>query len=189
MAKDVQETRIIIGVDPGTIITGYGLIRCRGKKQMELLACGSIQLGKASTSHPERLKRLYKRLWSLIEEFKPDEMAIEAPFYGKNPQSMLKLGRAQGVAMAAGLNYDLPIFEYAPRKVKVAVTGQGASSKEQVAAMLRQLLKFEESPHYLDATDGLAVAVCHFFQGKKGSSSTSHKDWSAFIKANPDRIK
>lgn len=187
MAKS-SSSRIILGVDPGTIITGYGFIKCYGKK-MELIACGSIQLGKSKTSHPERLKRLFRRLNGLMEEFGPHEMAIEAPFYGKNPQSMLKLGRAQGVAMAAALARDLPVFEYAPRKIKMAVTGKGAASKEQVAAMLRNILKFEESPHFLDATDGLAAAVCHFFQGNATHSPTQHKDWSAFIKANPDRIK
>ncbi|MEM7374887.1 MAG: crossover junction endodeoxyribonuclease RuvC [Bacteroidota bacterium] len=187
MAKN-STSRIILGVDPGTIITGYGLIKCYGKK-MELIACGSIQLGKSKTAHADRLKRLFNRLKGLMDEFAPDEMAIEAPFYGKNPQSMLKLGRAQGVAMAAALGRDMPVFEYAPRKVKMAVTGKGAASKEQVAAMLRNILKFEESPHYLDATDGLAVAVCHFFQGNPAHSSTQHKDWNAFIKANPGRIK
>ncbi|MEM7659505.1 MAG: crossover junction endodeoxyribonuclease RuvC [Bacteroidota bacterium] len=180
--------RIIMGIDPGTIITGYGLIKCQGKK-MEMLACGSLQLGKSKEDHPTRLKRLFARVSSLIEEFQPQEVALEAPFYGKNPQSMLKLGRAQGVAMAAALTFDLPVFEYAPRKVKMAITGRGASSKEQVALMLQKLLKFEEFPHLLDATDGLAVAVCHFFQGKLASEGKRHKNWASFLKDHPDRIK
>ncbi|GAB4402439.1 MAG: crossover junction endodeoxyribonuclease RuvC [Bacteroidia bacterium] len=183
--------RIILGIDPGTQVTGYGFIQCEGR-QMQLLACGIIQLGRSETRHPEKLKRIFQRIHSLIAEYKPQEMALEAPFFGKNPQSMLKLGRAQGVAMAAGLMHDLPVFEYAPRKVKIAVTGNGAASKEQVAAMLQRLLHFEATPHYLDATDALAVAVCHFFQKETpggGSGSPAAKDWSAFIKANPDRLK
>lgn len=156
---------------------------------MELLACGSLQLGKAKEDHPTRLKRLFKRVTSLIEEFEPQEVALEAPFYGKNPQSMLKLGRAQGVAMAAALPFDLPIFEYAPRKVKMAVTGRGAASKEQVALMLQKLLQFEEFPHFLDATDGLAVAVCHHFQGKLTTDGKRHKNWASFLKDHPDKIK
>jgi crossover junction endodeoxyribonuclease RuvC len=181
-------SRIILGIDPGTLITGYGLIQCEGKK-MSLLACGSIQLAKDGADHPTRLKRLFRRVHSLIVEFQPKEVALEAPFYGKNPQSMLKLGRAQGVAMAAALTFDLPVFEYAPRKVKKAITGKGAASKEQVASMLQRLLSFEESPHYLDATDGLAVAVCHFFQGSANPKQTVHKDWASFLKNNPDKIK
>ena len=156
---------------------------------MHLLACGAITLGKQEVTHPEKLARIYGRVQSLISEYKPQEVALEAPFYGKNPQSMLKLGRAQGVAMAAAITKGLPIFEYAPRKVKVAVTGSGSASKEQVAAMLRKLLKFEEEPQYLDATDGLAVAVCHFFQGDKISTGPKAKGWADFVKKNPDRLK
>ncbi|MEL7064298.1 MAG: crossover junction endodeoxyribonuclease RuvC [Bacteroidota bacterium] len=180
--------RIIIGIDPGTQVTGYGIIACRGKK-MELLACGSIHLGKQEKSHPEKLKQINARVGGLIDEFQPKEMALEAPFYGKNPQSMLKLGRAQGVAMAAALQRNLSVFEYAPKKVKTAVTGSGSASKEQVAHILRQLLKFEEHPKYLDATDGLAVAVCHFFQNVPTIPGKSNKNWADFIKNNPGRVK
>lgn len=180
--------RIILGIDPGTNITGYGLIATQGKK-MIVLACGIIQLGRSKVDHMEKLKKIFQRVDSLILEYHPTEMALEAPFYGKNIQSMLKLGRAQGVAMAAGLSRDLKIFEYAPRKVKMSITGKGAASKEQVAGMLKQMLDFQLHELPLDATDGLAVAVCHFFQGKIGQSDTSHKDWSSFLKANPGRVK
>ncbi len=180
--------KIILGIDPGTTVTGYGLIQVQGKK-MHLLACGAITLGKQDVPHPEKLGRIHRRVSSLIEEYKPDAVALEAPFYGKNPQSMLKLGRAQGVAMAAAIIKGLPIFEYAPRKVKVAITGNGAASKEQVAAMLRKLLHFEEEPQYMDATDGLAVAVCHFFQGDKPQAPSKGKGWADFVKNNPGRLK
>ena len=180
--------RIIIGVDPGTTITGYGIIRVQGKK-MELLACGVIKLGRKKASHAEKLKIIFERISGLVKEYQPTEMALEAPFHGKNVQSMLKLGRAQGVAMAAGLVQGLEIFEYAPRKVKVAVTGSGAASKHQVASMLQKLLGFEEEVSYLDATDGLAVAVCHFFQNKPQTEGKSYSDWSAFMKDNPGRLK
>ncbi len=182
----MAESRTIIGIDPGTNVTGYGIIECEGKK-MKLIGCGVIKLGKAEISHPEKLKKIFERVSSLVKEFAPSEMALEAPFHGKNVQAMLKLGRAQGVAMAAGLAQGLEIFEYAPRKVKVAVTGSGAASKEQVAAMLQKLLIFEEWPTYLDATDGLAVAVCHFFQNKNLSQGKSYSGWDSFLKQNSDR--
>lgn len=181
--------RIILGIDPGTQVTGYGIIQGQGK-QMSLLAAGVIKLGKSQESHPEKLKRIFQRVSGLVESYAVTEMALEAPFYGKNPQSMLKLGRAQGVAMAAGLVQGLPIFEYAPRKVKVAVTGNGAASKEQVAHMLQRLLQFEEQPRYLDATDGLAVAVCHFFQGQLPEEvGNKSGDWGDFLRQNPGRIR
>ena len=180
--------RIILGIDPGTNITGYGIIVGRGKR-MEVIAAGVIQLGRSSIDHPAKLKKIYDRVSSLIQEFRPREMALEAPFYGKNVQSMLKLGRAQGVAMAAGLSHDLPIYEYAPKKVKMAVTGQGGASKEQVASMLKQILDFQVHELPLDATDGLAVAVFHFFQGAEGPKSTAKNDWSSFLKAHPDKVK
>lgn len=180
--------RIILGIDPGTNITGYGIIATQGKR-MEVLACGIIQLGKAKLEHPEKLKKIFRRVDSLIQEYRPTEMALEAPFYGKNVQSMLKLGRAQGVAMAAGLSRDLEVFEYAPKKVKMAITGKGAASKEQVAGMLKQMLDFQVHELPLDATDGLAVAVCHFFQGRLSNAGSTHKDWNSFLKANPNRIK
>ncbi|MEZ4830307.1 MAG: crossover junction endodeoxyribonuclease RuvC [Bacteroidia bacterium] len=177
-----------MGIDPGTTITGYGIISCKGKK-MELLACGVIKLGSQQISHPEKLKKIFLRVSSLIQDFGPKELALEAPFHGKNVQSMLKLGRAQGVAMAAGLVHDLPIFEYAPKKVKMSVTGNGSASKEQVAKMLEHLLGREITTSYMDATDGLAVAVCHFFQGNFSEKNTNYKDWASFIENNPNRIK
>ena len=183
-----MENRIIIGIDPGTVITGYGIIRCQGKK-ISVLACGVIKIGKHKIDHPEKLKIIFQRISGLIKEFKPKELAIEAPFYGKNVQSMLKLGRAQGVAMAAGLMHDLEVFEYAPRKVKVAVTGNGAASKEQIAGMLERFLDYKIDSDHMDASDGLAVAVCHFFQGNKITKGNNYKDWNSFLKDNPDRIK
>ncbi|MFK7970064.1 MAG: crossover junction endodeoxyribonuclease RuvC [Bacteroidia bacterium] len=179
--------RIILGIDPGTQITGYGLISIEGKR-MSLVGCGVIKMGKAQITHPDKLKRIFDRVNSLVAEFKPTEMALEAPFHGKNVQAMLKLGRAQGVAMAAGLVHDLPIFEYAPRKIKMAVTGNGNASKEMVAGMLEKVLNFKQGK-YLDATDGLAVAVCHFYQDNALGTGKSYKDWGAFLKDNPGRKK
>lgn len=140
-------------------------------------------------NHPMKLKRIFERTLALIDEYNPDEMALEAPFMGKNPQSMLKLGRAQGVAMAAGLYRQIPIFEYAPRKIKQSITGKGTASKEQVAGMLKHLLKLTEEPEYLDATDGLAAAVCHYFQKIPNGESTSYTGWDSFVKKNPGRVK
>jgi len=139
--------------------------------------------------HGLKLQRIFKKTLALIEEYKPDCVALEAPFYGKNIQVMLKLGRAQGVAMAAALSRDIPIFEYSPRKIKQSVTGNGSASKEQVAAMLQNLLKFKETPEFLDATDGLGVAVCHSFQQNSLSQGKSYSNWSSFIKDNQDRIR
>ena len=149
---------------------------------------GILKLGKYN-NHALKLKKIFERTLGLIEEYKPDELAIEAPFFGKNVQSMLKLGRAQGVAMAAALYKDLPIFEYSPKKIKQSITGNGNASKEQVAAMLKNLVVFDEAPKFLDATDGLAAAVCHYFQGGKMTSSTSYSGWGSFIKDNPDRVE
>lgn len=182
------EDKIILGIDPGTTVMGYGLIHVKGKK-IEMLNFGVIQLNKLAT-HPDKLKRIYDRVCGIIAEYKPDEMAIEAPFFGKNVQSMLKLGRAQGVAIAAALHYNLPFEEYTPKRIKQAITGSGAASKEQVAAMLQQILQFQDLPKYLDATDGLAAALCHHFskgQGEHNKSKTS--SWGAFVKANPAKTK
>lgn len=184
--------RIILGIDPGTIVMGYGLIRVVGQKA-DLVAMGVIQLDKFE-DHYLRLKRIFDRVSGLIQEFHPDELAIEAPFYGKNVQSMLKLGRAQGVAMAAALTYDIPITEYMPMRIKQAITGRGDASKEQVAGMLQRYLKIppELMPKALDATDGLAVALCHHFltslPGRR-SDSTATKSWADFVKQNPNRVK
>ena len=179
--------KIILGIDPGTTIMGYGLIQIKGKK-MELLQMGVLHLSKLS-SHELKLKRIFERTLAMIDEYKPDELAVEAPFFGKNVQSMLKLGRAQGVAMAAGLYRDIPIFEYSPKKIKKSITGNGNASKEQVAAMLKSLLTIKEMPKHLDATDGLAAAVCHFFQGDTAEKGKSYTGWEAFVKNNPDKLK
>lgn len=188
MQREKAKERIILGIDPGTVVLGYGVVKEVGSK-ITLVSMGVIKMGHLD-DHALKLQRIFKKTTSLIEQYKPDCMALEAPFYGKNVQVMLKLGRAQGVAMAAGLNYDLPIFEYAPRKIKQSVTGNGNATKEQVAAMLKSLLKFEESPEFLDATDGLAVAVCHSFQkvGSSGSSK-SYSGWESFVKDNKSRVK
>jgi crossover junction endodeoxyribonuclease RuvC len=180
--------KIILGVDPGTTVMGYGLIHVKGK-HVSLVNFGVIQLQKIK-EHPDKLKRIFDRMDGLIREFKPDEMAIEAPFFGKNVQSMLKLGRAQGVAIASALSHNLPFEEYSPRRIKQSITGSGAASKEQVAAMLQKVLKFEEMPKYLDATDGLAVALCHHFSKGVGEHNKSKSSsWSAFVKNNPNRKK
>lgn len=179
--------RIILGIDPGTVVTGYGILEGEGRR-IRILACGVLQLGKSAAEHPEKLRRIFERVSSLIRDYQPQEMALEAPFFGKNPQSMLKLGRAQGAAMTAGLVAGLPVFEYAPRKVKTAVTGKGTASKELVAQVLRQTLGFEESPQFLDATDALAVALCHYHQGAS-QAPKSAKNWADFIARNPERLR
>jgi crossover junction endodeoxyribonuclease RuvC len=180
------EDKIILGIDPGTTVLGYGIIHIKGKN-IELLNFGIVQLSKLPT-HPDKLKRIFERLDGLIKEYRPDEMAIEAPFFGKNVQSMLKLGRAQGVAIAAAINNNVPFEEYTPRRIKQAVTGNGNAAKEQVAAMLQSLLKFKEIPKLLDATDGLAVALCHHFSKGVGEHNKSGgNSWSSFVKKNPER--
>ena len=177
--------RIILGIDPGTNIMGYGIIRQAGNS-ISLITMGVIKLS-GYDNHPLKLRKIFERTLGLIEEYHPDEMALEAPFYGKNVQSMLKLGRAQGVAMAAGLFKEIPIFEYSPKKVKQSITGGGNSSKEQVAAMLKTILNFKDIPKYLDATDGVAVAVCHYFQGDKPVAGKNYSGWKNFINENPGR--
>jgi crossover junction endodeoxyribonuclease RuvC len=185
MAESRKTEKIILGLDPGTTVMGYGLIYINGQK-MQLMQYGVIHLSKYE-QHELKLKKIYERVISLLEEYHPDEVALEAPFYGKNVQSMLKLGRAQGVAMAAALSREIPITEYAPKKVKQSVTGNGNASKEQVAHMLMHLLGIKEIPKLLDATDALAVAVCHHYQG--GKMMVSAKSWKAFISDNPGRVK
>lgn len=177
--------RIILGLDPGTSVMGYGVILVR-KPTINLLQFGVIHLSKYE-SHELRLKKIFDRVLSLIDDFHPDEVALEAPFYGKNVQSMLKLGRAQGVAMSAALSREIPIVEYAPKRVKQSVTGNGNASKEQVAKMLMTLFTIKELPKLLDATDALAVAVCHHFQN--GSTRSKNKSWEAFVKDNPEKVK
>jgi crossover junction endodeoxyribonuclease RuvC len=164
---------------------GYGVIMTRDK-QIELLTMGVLKLHQFS-EHEDKLKRIFERTVSLIEEYHPDELAIEAPFFGKNVQSMLKLGRAQGVAMAAALSRTVPIFEYSPRKIKQSITGRGSASKEQVALMLQSIIKFTQPPEYLDATDGLAAAVCHYFQKNPGKQAKKFTGWKAFLSENPER--
>ena len=181
-----ENETIILGIDPGTNIFGYGVIRIRNK-QIELIALGSVNLSKYS-NHQLKIKYIFERVQYIVDEYKPDLCAIEAPFFGKNVQSMLKLGRAQGVSMAAVLTRDIPIEEYAPRKIKQAITGNGNASKEQVASMLQSVCKFKEMPKNLDATDGLAVAVCHYFQNGKISGGKSYSGWGSFLKDNPDRL-
>lgn len=185
--KTKAKERIILGIDPGTNITGYGVIRCSGITP-ELITIGSIDLSKFS-DHYLKLKHIFERTTGIIDEYHPDELAIEAPFYGKNVQSMLKLGRAQGAAIAAALSRSVPIFEYAPRKIKMSITGQGAASKEQVACMLMNILKFNISDMKLDATDGLAAALCHFYQTNKPSGQKAYNSWKDFMNKNPGRIK
>lgn len=184
MGKIVKE-KIILGLDPGTNIMGYGIITIKSSK-INLLQFGVIHLGKVD-SHELRLKKIFDRVLSLIDEYHPDEVALEAPFFGKNVQSMLKLGRAQGVAMSAALYREIPIVEYAPKKVKQSVTGNGNASKEQVAKMLMMLLSIKEVPKLLDATDALAVALCHHYNN--GQEKTKVKSWEAFVKDNPKRVK
>jgi crossover junction endodeoxyribonuclease RuvC len=184
----------ILGVDPGTVKMGYALLEINGN-QMKTMDIGVIFLD-ALSDHPTRLLKILERLQSIIDTYKPTIMAIEAPFYAKNVQSMLKLGRAQGVAMAIGMDKGLEIFEYSPRKIKQSVTGNGNASKEQVAYLLQSQLKVDLTGQFLDATDALSAAVCHFYQNGKISTSTtktpvkkSKVTWKNFLADNPDRLK
>jgi len=183
----VKTDKIILGIDPGTTIMGFGLIKVIGKK-MEFIQMNELILKKYD-DHYLKLKLIFERTIELIETYHPDEIAIEAPFFGKNVQSMLKLGRAQGVAMAAGLSREIPITEYLPKKVKMAITGNGNASKEQVAMMLQSLLDLKTLPKNLDATDGLAVAVCHFYNLGKAVGGKNYSGWARFVKQNPKKIK
>lgn len=185
--KTKPKERIILGIDPGSNITGYGIIRVAGNSP-ELVVIGLIDLSR-SGDHYLKLKQIFDRTLAIIDEYHPDELAIEAPFYGKNVQSMLKLGRAQGAAIAAALTRSIPIFEYAPRKIKMSITGQGAASKEQVAAMLMNILNFRKSEMKLDATDGLAAALCHYFQTGSPVSEKAYTGWKDFMKKNPGRVR
>lgn len=197
-------TKIIMGIDPGTNYTGYGVLEIHGNAP-KCLVLGYIQLVKLTDPYA-KLKRIFERVGMLIDEYSPDEVALESPFFGENVQSMLKLGRAQGVAMAAALTRGIPVFEYAPRRIKQSITGNGAASKEQVAMMLRKMLNVEYSLKKLDATDGLAVALCHHFEsssvinslsgserknalggGLKSSSRGGSRSWEDFLSKNPDR--
>lgn len=181
--------RIILGIDPGTAVMGYGLVKETGSK-IELIALGSIKIPGTTDEHMLKLQRIFEKTIGLIDNYHPDVLAIEAPFYGKNIQVMLKLGRAQGIAIAAALSRNIPVTEYSPRKIKQAITGNGNATKEQVAGMLQRLLNFKETPEFLDATDGLAVAVCHSFQkittGR--GSKISYSGWESFVKENTRRV-
>ncbi|MEL6810199.1 MAG: crossover junction endodeoxyribonuclease RuvC [Bacteroidota bacterium] len=183
----MKTERIILGIDPGTTIMGFGLIRVLGK-QMQFMQLNELKLSKYD-DHYVRLKHIFERTVELIDSYHPDEIAIEAPFFGKNVQSMLKLGRAQGVAMAAGLSRQVPITEYSPKKIKMAITGNGNASKEQVAKMLQSTLGLKELPKNLDSTDGLAAAVCHFYNSGKVDVGKSYSGWAAFVKQNEDRVE
>ncbi len=186
MKKKAKE-RIILGIDPGTTITGYGIIKISGRDP-ELMTIGSIDLS-VFEDHFLKIKHIFERTVGIIEEYHPDELAIEAPFYGKNVQSMLKLGRAQGAAIAAALSRSVPVFEYAPRKIKMSITGRGSASKEQVASMLMKILNFNKLEVRLDATDGLAAALCHFYQTNNPVSEKNFNSWKDYISKNPGRLK
>jgi crossover junction endodeoxyribonuclease RuvC len=185
----MQKERIIMGIDPGTQVMGYGILRVLDNKP-SLMTMGVMELGKYG-DHYLKLAKIYARVIGLIDEFLPDELAIEAPFYGKNVQSMLKLGRAQGVVMAAAISRDIPIFEYAPLKIKMAITGNGRAAKEQVAYMLQKILHIpdENMLPQLDASDGLAAALCHFYQSNITSGETKYKEWKDFVSHNQDKVR
>lgn len=179
--------RVILGIDPGTTLMGFGVIKGLGNTP-GYLDMGVVDLKKITNPYM-KLSHIHEKTLDLIDRFLPDEVAIEAPFFGKNVQSMLKLGRAQGVAIAAVLSRNIPLSEYAPRKIKLAITGAGDASKEQVAAMLERVFKLKEMPKNLDATDGLAVALCHFYQKEGPEKKSGPKNWEDFIRKNPGRIK
>ena len=185
----MNKERIILGIDPGTNVMGYGLLRVSGGKP-GLLAMGVLELNKFD-DHYLRLGRIFERVVGLIDQYHPDELAVEAPFFGKNVQSTLKLGRAQGVAIAAAISRQIPIAEYAPMKIKQSITGNGAASKEQVAGLLQKILHIpqESMLPQLDATDGLAAALCHYYQTSRPlATGRSYTDWKDFIKKNPDKL-
>ncbi len=184
----MKAEKIILGIDPGTNVMGYGVLRAVGNKA-EMLHMGVIDMRKDHDPYL-RLGKIHQQVTAIIDRFLPDEMAIEAPFFGKNVQSMLKLGRSQGVAIAAAVGHSVPVHEYAPMKIKMAITGQGQASKEQVAAMLQRLLRIdtEEMPKLMDATDALGVAYCHFMQHGNPVSDTHYSGWKDFINKNQDKV-
>ena len=183
------DDKVIMGIDPGTNIMGYAFIGVNGNRA-HLIAMGVIDLRKCKDMYM-KLGEIFTRVQGLINSFLPDELAIEAPFFGKNVQSMLKLGRAQGVAIAAAISRQVPIHEYAPLKIKMAITGNGSASKEQVADMLRRMLNIsnEEMPHFMDATDALGAAFCHFLQHGKPVSEKKYSSWADFVNKNPGKVK
>jgi crossover junction endodeoxyribonuclease RuvC len=186
----VQSTsKIILGIDPGTVIMGYGILKIEGS-EMQLIEMNVLKLSSTNDSY-EKLQKIHSKVLQLIHQYKPDCFAIEAPFFGKNVQSMLKLGRAQGVAIAAAMQEGLPVCEYSPKKIKLAITGNGNADKIQVLKMLQSMLSFSEGPTYTDASDALAVAVCHHFQSNSPTlvSNSKVKDWKNFISVHPERVK
>ncbi|MBP9993011.1 MAG: crossover junction endodeoxyribonuclease RuvC [Bacteroidales bacterium] len=184
----VGAQRIVMGIDPGTNILGYGVILIDSRR-VQYVDMGVIDLRKEK-DHFLKLNRIFKEVGQLIERYSPDDLAIEAPFYGKNPQVMLKLGRAQGVAISAALTRQIPVFEYAPRKVKMAITGRGDASKEQVKLLVEKTLKTTLDIRFLDASDALAIALCHFYQLTSPLTDTSAStNWKAFVEAHPQRVK
>ncbi len=188
MAKQLAE-KIILGIDPGTNLMGYGVLKVEGGKP-SIVAMGVIDLRKEGDMYL-KLGHIFQRVNGIIDSFLPDEMAIEAPFFGKNVQSMLKLGRAQGVAIAAAINHSVPITEYAPLKIKMAITGNGSASKEQVAGMLQHILKInpDEMPKFLDATDALGAAYCHYLQMSRPDTGVKGpKSWKDFVRSNPGKV-
>ncbi|MBS6328496.1 MAG: crossover junction endodeoxyribonuclease RuvC [Prevotella bivia] len=189
IAPTSKTEKIILGIDPGTNVMGYGLLHIVGNKA-ELIVMGVIDMRKEKDVYL-RLGKIFDRVTGIIDEYLPDELAIEAPFFGKNVQSMLKLGRAQGVAIAAAIHHDVPIREYAPLKIKMAITGNGAASKEQVAKMLQKLLHLrdDQMPHFMDATDAIAAAYCHFLQINRPETDAKHYgSWKDFVQKNKTRI-
>lgn len=187
MNREQNKEQVILGIDPGSNVMGYGLIKVTGGKS-SIIAMGVISPGKFST-HYEKLKYIFDRVMKIIEEYHPDAVALEAPFFGKNVQSMLKLGRSQGVAMSAALYHNLPIFEYAPLKVKQSITGMGRASKEQVAYFLQKMFGLTDLPKELDASDAIAVAFCHHLQQGRPTQEKAYTGWGDFIKKNPGRVK
>lgn len=182
----MKKDTIILGVDPGTTVMGFGVLHVKGTK-LEVLELNTVMLHKLP-DHYVKLKRIFERTLQIIDTFHPDHLAIEAPFFGKNVQSMLKLGRAQGVVMSAALYRNIPLTEYAPKKIKQSITGSGNASKEQVSYMLKQMLNLKQVPKDFDATDGLAAAVCHHLQDRNPlNQGKTYNDWSSFLKDNPDR--
>ena len=183
-----KESYRIMGIDPGTNYMGYGVVEVTGR-ELRSVVMGAIDLHKLTDPYA-KLRRIFDRVGALVDEYAPREVALESPFFGENVQSMLKLGRAQGVAMAAALSRDIPITEYAPLKIKMSITGNGSASKEQVAAMLQRILHIpdENMPPLLDATAGLAAALCHFYQTNRPHLEKSYNSWKDFINKNPDKV-
>lgn len=182
----MKNEHIILGIDPGTNIMGLGLIICKGK-EINLIMTDVLKLNKI-LDHHLKLKRIFETIIHMIKEHKPDEIAIESPFFGKNVQSMLKLGRAQGVAIAAALSMNTPVFEYSPKKIKQSITGKGSASKEQVAKMLTHILNLKKTPQYFDESDAIAVAVCHQFQNPTLKKTDYYSSWENYLAKNPNKI-